>query len=54
MLSKVNFTSALKAGIVGSVIMTVIMYSLPGCATNLWVTRANRVREPPRILPSVR
>ncbi len=29
MLSKVNFTSALKAGIVGSVIMTVIMYSLP-------------------------
>ena len=29
MLSKVNFASALKAGIVGSVIMTVITYSLP-------------------------
>jgi hypothetical protein len=25
-----------------------------GCATNLWVARANRVHEPPRILPSVR
>ena len=29
MLSKVNLASAIKAGIVGSVIMTVIMYSLP-------------------------
>ena len=29
MLSKVNFVSALKAGIIGSVIMTIIMYSLP-------------------------
>ena len=29
MLSKVNFVSAVKAGIIGSVIMTIIMYSLP-------------------------